>query len=59
MASTLKNLDASARSGIDQDSITGLSLVELYASNNTKIKNVSYMARSLKILKADNECGNL
>ena len=40
MASTLKNLYAGSDCGIDQSGISNLHLVELYASDNEKIKDV-------------------
>ena len=35
----LRILNASRSCGIEDDSLIGLNLVELYASNNSKIKN--------------------
>jgi hypothetical protein len=41
MISSLKILYAYGNSGIEQNGICGLNLVELYAGNNEKITNVS------------------
>ena len=57
MASTLKILYASGNCGIDQNGIKDLHLIELYANNNEKIKDVSQMASTLKILNASYNCG--
>src|ERR1700742_2157661 len=58
MASTLKILNASGSyCGIDQNGIKDLHLTKLYASGNKKIKDVSQMASSLKILNVGGNCG--
>ena len=58
MASTLKILNASGSyCGIDQNGIKDLHLTKLYASGNKKIKDVSQMASSLKILNTGGYCG--
>ena len=51
MKKTLKKLNCSGySSGIDQNGISQLNLIELRTSNNKKIQNVNHMKRTLKIL---------
>jgi len=53
---SLQILYAYGDCGIDQQGIEGLNLIGLYASNNSKITNVSHM-KSLQILDASYDCG--
>ena len=53
MKNTLKILYCSGNSGIDQNGISELNLIELYATDNKQIKNVNHMKKTLKIL----DCG--
>ena len=50
-------IDLNGNSGIDQDGIAQLSLIELYACDNKKIKNVNHMKNTLKILHCGYNCG--
>jgi hypothetical protein len=52
----LKILSANFESGIDQNGIYGLDLIELYVDDNEKITNVSFM-KNLKILSASFKSG--
>ena len=54
--SNLQKLNARGDCGIDQNGITGLNLIELDATCNDKIKNVSFMS-NLKKLGASGDCG--
>jgi len=54
---SLQILYAFGECGINQKGIEGLNLIKLYARNNSKITNVSYM-KSLQILDASSSiCG--
>ena len=50
MKATLKILYCSENCEIDQNGISQLNLMKLYAHNNEKIKNVNHMKNTLKIL---------
>ena len=52
----LQILNAKGNSGITDEEIKGLNLIELYASNNLKITNVSFM-KNLQILDASYDSG--
>ena len=57
MKKTLKKLHCNYISGINQDGISELNLIELNAWNNEKIKNVNHMKNALKKLDCGRECG--
>ena len=57
MKETLKKLGCGWNSGIDQNNISELNLIELYAYHNKKIKNVNHMKRTLKKLDCSGNCG--
>ena len=52
----LKVLFCEGDSGLNDESIKGLDLIELYADNNPKIKNIRNM-KNLKILSCERNCG--
>jgi hypothetical protein len=53
---SLKILDIGGTCGVSQKDIVGLDLTALYAQNNHKITDVSFM-KSLRILNASCYCG--
>ena len=52
---TLKILNCSHASKIDQNSISELNLIELNTTNNKKIENVNHMKNTLKILHCNHD----
>ena len=58
MKNTLKKLDCGGNeSGINQNGISGLNLIELCSTDNEKIKNVNHMKETLKKLDCHENSG--
>ena len=57
MKKTLKKLECCNDSAIDQNGISELNLIMLYATGNEKIKNVNHMKDTLKKLSCSYGCG--
>ena len=57
MKETLKILDCGWICGVDQNGISQLNLIELYANSNKRIYDVNHMKKTLKILDCSWDCG--
>ena len=57
MKNTLKILNCENDSGIDQNGILELNLIELRVNNNEKIKNMNHMKNTLKKLDCSYDSG--